>query len=113
MFRADVEIGSLADAGDRFEAAYQGAVQGMKAILDAKAEQERSGHGYQSRSGDLEASTYASDVFSTGDADEVQLGAREPYAVYVNARGLMGLDELAAAAEGEIGELFEALSRAI
>jgi hypothetical protein len=113
MFRLVVDFGNLADAGDRFEAAYQDGVRQMKATLDAKAATERATHDYQNRTGELEASTYASEVISIGDADEVQLGARAPYARYVAVRGLMRIDELAAEADGELAYLFAGLSRVI
>lgn len=108
-----VDFGNIADAGDRFEAAYQDGVRQMKGTLDAKAAAERASHGYQNRTGDLEASTFASEVISIGDADEVQLGARAPYARWVNERGLMRIDELAAEATDELGYLFAGLARVI
>jgi len=113
VIRATVDLGNLVEAEARYESAYQAAVGDMKATLDAAAADERASHAYQNRTGDLESSTYASEIISIGDADEVQLGAREPYAEYVNQRGLMRIDELAAEAEGEIAYLFDALVRVI
>jgi hypothetical protein len=103
----------LAGAGDRFEAAYRQAVSEMKALLDAKAAQERETHGYQNRTGDLEASTYASDVVSTANGDAIEFGARMPYASYVAQRGLTRVEELAAEAEVELGYLFEGLGHVV
>jgi hypothetical protein len=109
MFRCFVELGSLPGADDRFERAYRDAVQQMKATLDAKAAEERAEHAYQNRTGDLEKSTTATEVISAGERDLVQLQADTPYAVYVNRRGLMRIDALAAEAETELAYLFDGL----
>ncbi len=101
---------SVEGAAERFEAAYQKAVRDMKALLDATAAEARRAHEYQNRTGELEASTYASDILSLGDADEVQLGVRTSYAEYVNQRGLVGIDELAGEAEVEIAYLLDGLA---
>lgn len=113
MFLGKVDIGNLDDAAERYERAYQDSIQAMKARLDAAAAEERSTHRYQNRTGDLEAGTRAGEVLSTGDVDVVQLTADTPYAVYVNTRGFMRIDELAAGAESDIGAIFEALPSAI
>ena len=111
MFSAHFRV--RGDAALRFEIAFEEAVQQMKTILDDAAAQERATHAYQNRTGDLEASTYASDVITIGDAHEVQLGARTEYAEYVNARGLMTIGDRAAQAEVDIRAVFEALTKKI
>ncbi|HEX8794128.1 MAG TPA: hypothetical protein VF765_24465 [Polyangiaceae bacterium] len=85
----------------------------MKAILDAAAAEERATHAYHNRTGDLEASTFASDIIEDGDAREVQLGARTEYAQYVNDRGLMRIDDLARRAEVDVRAVFEGLAKKI
>lgn len=81
----------------------------MKQILDQKAAEERRTHGYQNRTGDLEASTLATDVIEVGDTRVVQLEASMEYASYVNRhpRGLMNIDALAAEAEREIDYMLD------
>jgi hypothetical protein len=101
-----VDLGSIPGSADCFAGHYREAVGQMKGILDEKAAEERSGHAYQNRTGDLEASTYA----EAAGGDAVAFGARTEYAEYVNRRGLMRVDELAAEAELEIAYLYEGLS---
>lgn len=113
MFRCTVDLGNLPSAPERFETAYQRSVRQMKTLLDGKAREERAGHGYQNRTGELERNTTASEVQSTGDTDWVSLSADTPYAVYVNRRGLMRIDELAAEAQQELAYLFDGLSTVI
>jgi hypothetical protein len=69
--------------------------QMMKRILDAAAANEVASHRYQNRTGDLEASTFASDIYDVGEQVTVELGARAPYASYVEARGFSNMSEIA------------------
>jgi hypothetical protein len=104
---------SLPGADTRFEHAYEQAVQQMKALLDGKAKEERDTHEYNNRTGDLEASTYAGDIIATATGHEVEFGARMFYAEFVNARGLMRVDELAEEARLELEYLFDGLGVSI
>jgi hypothetical protein len=113
MFRCRVEIGDAADAAERFEQAYRRAVVDMKVLLDGKAAEERGSDSYRDRTGNLRAGTRASDVISEGDTDTVELRADAPYAVYVNRRGYMRIDDLAAEAAKELEYLFEGLALSI
>ncbi len=74
----------------------------MHRIVAQAARDERRGHDYQNRTGDLERSTVATEPVTNDDTVQVDLVAGMQYASYVNARGLMGIDELAQQAEQEI-----------
>lgn len=113
MFRCKVDLGNLPRAADKFDRAYEKSVDQMKRLLDQKAKQERREDRYQNRTGDLRSHTAASEIISSGDSDMVELRADMPYAVYVNARGLMRIDDLAAEAETELEYLFEGLALTI
>lgn len=97
-----VDISEVRDIERAAVRSLERAPDEMKRILDRKATEERRTHRYKNRSGDLEASTLATDVIEVGDQRVVQLEAGEEYASYVARRGLMGLDDLATEAEQEI-----------
>jgi hypothetical protein len=108
-----VDLGNLPRAADRFERAYDRAADQMQKTLARAARTERRTHAYHNRTGNLQASTTASERMTVGDTDAVTLSADTPYAVYVNRRGLMRIDELAAEAEQELAYLFDSLSLVI
>lgn len=107
-----VDLGTIPGSADRFEAAYERAVGQMQRRVEQVAAAERRDHAYRNRTGDLQASTQASEVMSVGADDVVQLAADMPYASYVADRGLMRLDERATEAAGEIEFLFDGLANA-
>jgi hypothetical protein len=105
-----VDLGTIPGSATRFERTYERAVTQMQRTVASAAREERQTHGYQNRTGDLEASTQASEVMSVGDTDVVTLQADTSYASYVNDRGLMRLDELAATAGEELEYLFDGVA---
>jgi hypothetical protein len=105
-----VDLDSIPGSADRFEHAYDRALGQMQRRVERVAREERRDHAYHNRTGDLEASTQASEVMSVGDTDVVQLAADMPYASYVNDGGLMRIDERATEAAGELEYLFEGLA---
>lgn len=82
----------------------------MKRVLDAKAREERRTHGYQNRTGYLEASTYASEIETSGDTSSVEFGARATYASFLEARGLQDVTVKADDAAAELATMFEFLA---
>ena len=89
--RAEVELRTLAD--------------GMGEILQAAAEEARATAMYASRTGNLDASTYAGDVRVSGNRMECEFGARAEYASFVEDRGFSRTAEVAEAAEAAITAL--------
>lgn len=79
----------------------------MYRIARQAASDERRGHTYQNRTGNLERSTQATEPVDSGDTVQVDLIAGTEYASYVNARGYMIIDETAARAANEMGYFFE------
>lgn len=80
------------------------------------AEQERQSHAYTNRTGYLEASTVVKAYDISDPAVEFVAGPFAPnpngsmaYASYVNARGLMNIDNLAKQAEGAVAKALEKL----
>jgi len=104
-----VDLGNIPGSANRFRHHYDRAVQTMQRTVARAAADERRTHAYQNRTGDLEASTQASEVISAGDVDAVTLSADMPYASYVNDRGLMRIDERAEEAGEELEFLFDGL----
>lgn len=78
----------------------------MKRTLDAAARQERRTHQYRNRTGNLEDSTFATEIREGVDEVSVEIGARTHYASYVDNRGLMRIRELTDRATGEIDYKF-------
>ncbi len=78
----------------------------MKSILDVAARETVAQRGYTNRTGDLSASTFASeDEDSSGDVS-IELAARVEYASYVQNLGLMPIEEMADAAEAALAGYF-------
>jgi hypothetical protein len=75
--------------------------------LQAVAEAERGDHAYQNRTHRLEDHTQAIEVLRSSDGIAVDLAADMPYAKYVEARGLMRIDERAGEAARELESYFE------
>lgn len=113
MLSVSCDLGGLRDADVRFERAYRASVREMKTTLDAAADAARANHDYQNRTGDLTASTRASDVASSADGDEIIFGASMYYAVFVDRRGLMTVVEQARQAETALRYLFDGLATAL
>lgn len=86
--------------------------RGVDKILKRAAAGERSGHAYTNRTGNLELHTIGGADPSPGGF-EGTLEAGEEYASYVNAKGLMKIDQQAAKATVEIEALIVAESDAI
>lgn len=74
----------------------------MHNIVARAAQDERRGHTYQNRTGDLERSTKATEPVTSANSVQVDLVAGMDYASYVNTRGYMMIDEVAARADEEI-----------
>jgi hypothetical protein len=79
----------------------------MHRILQDAANDAARDHAYRNRSGDLTAQTNANVVSNSEDETVVDLVADTPYASFVNARGLMTIDQHAELAEGLIELEFE------
>jgi len=103
-----LDLGNIPGSANRFDAALTAAHRTMQRRLAEAAKVERATHAYNNRTGNLEASTQASEVRETGDAVEVTLVAEMPYASYVNDRGLMTIDDSAAAAATDIDFILDA-----
>ena len=80
------------------------------------AELERNSHAYTNRTGFLEASTLVKALDVSDPAVEFVAGPFAPnpngsmaYASYVNARGLMNIDDLAKQADGAVSKALEKL----
>ncbi len=81
---------------------------GMKNVLDLAAHEAVAQRGYINRTGDLSASTTASEPEEGSDEVTVELAARMEYASKVNNLGLMAIDEMADAAKAELARYFNA-----
>jgi hypothetical protein len=105
--RAKVDISEVTALTREALASLGRAPTEMLGILREKAAEERDTHAYQNRTGNLEASTFASEIYREGDDERVEFGARTFYAGFVNKRGLMQVDELEQQAETEIDFLLD------
>jgi len=81
--------------------------QQMLRIAKQAATDERRGHSYQNRTGDLQRSTQATEVRADENAVEIDLVAGMEYASHVNRRGYMIIDETAARAAQEMEFFFD------
>jgi hypothetical protein len=107
MFRVKVDASGVHALTREAHRTLNSAPDRMQRLLVGKAAEERRTHAYRNRTGDLEASTQASNVVEIGDQFLVQLEAAEEYASYVDNRGLMRIHELAQEAETEIDYMFD------
>ena len=82
-------------------------------VFHDAAEEERGGHTYENRTGDLEASTYAVVVESSEDHFDVEFGAREGYASYLERRGLSHVTLLYNDALEEVASDIDAMGQRI
>lgn len=100
--RVFVDFTEVSKMTVRAETEFEAMPRQMLDILTEAADNELAGHGYQNRTGNLEASTYAAPLFTSTSEATVEFGAREDYASYLEAKGLSQIDELAAEADQEI-----------
>lgn len=82
----------------------------MERAVKQAATDERRGHSYQNRTGDLQRSTQATEPVTTDNIAQVDLVAGMDYASYVNRRGFMIIDETAQRAANEIEFFFDGAS---
>lgn len=109
MYSIDVDISEV-HALTRAAVKELGAVpERLKKHLAGVAKVERSTHKYKNRTYRLQGSTFALGPIGGTDYTETEIGARMPYASFVERRGLSRITDLSKAAENEVEFMFETI----
>lgn len=108
-----VDITEVQDLTARATESFERQFAQMREVLEGKAAEERATHEYQNRSHNLEDSTKVEDIEESASTAEYDLVAGMDYASFVNRRGLMRIDDLAAEADTEIQYLLEGEAEAL
>jgi hypothetical protein len=108
-----VDISEIVAMEERARAELARVPRIMKAVADVGAAEERSTHGYQNRTGELQKNTRAVIANQSADGATVELEMAKEYASYVIAKGLSNIDEEARRVERGITVALEALGKRI
>lgn len=101
-----VDIEALLERNEAAAESLRAQPAGMRRIVAAAATEERRTHGYQNRTGDAQRSTKASPLQKSGDESFCTLEIGVDYAVYLNARGLTRIDEIAQTTDIQVQAYF-------
>jgi hypothetical protein len=96
MYQVDVDFDALDAQADEADASLTAQFDEIQRLVDEAAEEERSTDTYQNRTGNLREGTVSIEVYRDDDGIEIQFTAMADYASYVNDKGSMRIDELAA-----------------